>query len=57
MWSIEIDDDKVTIAPYAPWMPNAKDIQNMKGDLLEALTSDFRLMVFHHGMSIDELDA
>ena len=35
-----------------PWIPEPEEIDALKDDLALALMSDFRLMVYHHGLSI-----
>lgn len=41
------------IDDQGPWVPTPEELQSMRDDLQLALNSDFRLMVYHHGLKID----
>lgn len=38
-----------------PWIPDPEDIDMLRDDLSLALMSDFRLMVYHHGLQIQSV--
>lgn len=38
-----------------PWIPEPEEIDALRDDLQVALMSDFRLMVYHHGLSIQSV--
>ena len=38
-----------------PWIPEPEDIDMLRDDLSMALMSDFRLMVYHHGLTIQSV--
>jgi hypothetical protein len=40
------------IDDQGPWVPTPEELQSMRDDLQLALNSDFRLMVYHHGLDI-----
>ena len=35
-----------------PWIPDAQELQSLRDDLAMAINSDFRLMTYHHGLTI-----
>jgi hypothetical protein len=35
-----------------PWVPDAQELQALRDDLSMAINSDFRLMTYHHGLTI-----
>ena len=35
-----------------PWVPDAQELQSLRDDLAMAINSDFRLMTYHHGLTI-----
>jgi hypothetical protein len=35
-----------------PWIPDAQELQSLRDDLSMAINSDFRLMTYHHGLTI-----
>ena len=35
-----------------PWIPDATELQSLRDDLSMAINSDFRLMTYHHGLTI-----
>ena len=35
-----------------PWIPDAAELQSLRDDLSMAINSDFRLMTYHHGLTI-----
>ena len=35
-----------------PWIPDAQELQSLRDDLAMAVNSDFRLMTYHHGLTI-----
>jgi len=35
-----------------PWIPDATELQSLRNDLSMAINSDFRLMTYHHGLTI-----
>ena len=35
-----------------PWIPDATELQALRNDLAMAINSDFRLMTYHHGLTI-----
>ena len=41
--------------PPTPWIPTPQQIVKLKADLENWIISDNRLMVYHHGLTIDEL--
>lgn len=38
-----------------PWIPEPEDLDSLRDDLALTLMSDFRLMVFHHGLNIESV--
>lgn len=38
-----------------PWIPEPEELDALRDDLSLALMSDFRLMVYHHGLQIDSV--
>jgi hypothetical protein len=39
-----------------PWIPDQEDIVTLRDELDAALGSDYRLLVYHHGLQIEELE-
>jgi hypothetical protein len=35
-----------------PWIPDAEELGQLRDDLAQAINADFRLMVYHHGLQI-----
>jgi len=38
-----------------PWIPEPEELDSLRDDLSLALMSDFRLMVYHHGLNIESV--
>lgn len=38
-----------------PWIPDADELDQLRNDLDVAINSDFRLMVYHHGLNIQSV--